>query len=87
MGTIRKYICQDCGYSWNRREGTGMLFAVLYCDKCGDCKELKPSNGNHDETDKCACGGTYRLETRTARCPKCQSINTIPDNGIIALWD
>lgn len=64
-----------------------MLTVVFHCDKCGDCKEVESFKRNHNEIGKCACGGTYRLETRTARCPECQSLNTKPDNGIIALWD
>ena len=29
MGEIRKYICQDCGNTWERMEGVGMM-SIIY---------------------------------------------------------
>ena len=87
MGKIRKYICKDCGNTWERMEGVGMMSIIYHCDKCGDEKQVEPTNDYKKELGKCPCGGTYKLETKVAKCPECNSLNTKPDNSVVALWD
>ncbi len=87
MGVIRNYVCQDCGNTWERMEGIGMMTAFYYCDKCGEEKEAEPQVKLSKEEKHCACGGTYRQNTKVAKCPACSSLNTKLDNDVIALWD
>ncbi len=87
MGTIVKYVCQDCGNTWERTEGIGMMKAVYYCDKCGDCKETEATCDYKEELGPCKCGGTYKLEPENAICPKCKSSHTKPDEDIVIMWD
>ena len=79
MGKIRKYICQDCGNTWERMEGIGMLSIVQ--------KMVEATSDYKEELGKCQCGGTYKLETTAAKCPECNSMNTSPEDDIVALWD
>jgi DNA-directed RNA polymerase subunit RPC12/RpoP len=87
MGKIRKYICQDCGNSWERMEGIGMLSIIYHCDKCGDQKMVEATSDYKEELGNCQCGGTYKLETMAAKCPECNSMNTSPEDDVVALWD
>ena len=64
-----------------------MLTAIYHCDKCGESKEVKATSDYKDDLGQCQCGGTFRLETTAAKCPECNSINTTPEDEIIALWD
>jgi len=40
MGTAYEAICNACGARFSVREGPGMLFDVLHCDKCGRSKGI-----------------------------------------------
>ena len=49
MGEIRKYICQDCGNTWERMEGVGMMSIIYHCDKCGNEKQIEPTSDYKEE--------------------------------------
>ena len=64
-----------------------MLSIIYHCDKCGDKKMVEATSDYKEELGKCQCGGTYKLETMAAKCPECNSMNTSPEDDVVALWD
>jgi hypothetical protein len=35
MGTQYQALCNECGHSFTVREGPGMLFELVHCERCG----------------------------------------------------
>lgn len=103
MGKEFTAICKECSEKFSAREGGGISFHLLHCDKCGKEKsipksdiekadELKEKNLTNQQkveyfAGQCEDGGNFTL-TAKGRCPKCNSDEYVIDrSGAFSLYD
>lgn len=71
MGYSYKLKCPQCNSEFEWRDGSGMLFDILHCDKCG--KELQTTDRYLEYCNiKCECGGYFDKEVPII-CPACKT--------------
>jgi len=92
-------ICKGCGRKYDARDGCGMSFFVLHCDKCGKDKSvsfdrIKNITGKEDYRGEiaeeiagyCGCNGHFRMDA-PIRCPYCGSTDYEQADDYFVLFD